>query len=94
MRHNRSRQRRQVTIRDIYVTAKALAYAVVTIERLPAERQEWSDMQNMKSLLDHFRGIYGGLIDEAVDTAHRNATGIGWPPGTANRDVLIAPLKG
>lgn len=40
-----------VTGRDGYIIRKALAYAIETIERLPERWQEWSDKEDMKTLL-------------------------------------------
>lgn len=36
-----------ITGRDGAVSAKALVYAISTIQSLPVERQEWSDMCDM-----------------------------------------------
>lgn len=41
-----------ITGRDGYIIAKALAYAIETIERLPDEWQEFSDKEDMKMLFD------------------------------------------
>jgi hypothetical protein len=38
-------------MRDRYITAKALAYAIAAIDSLPPERQEWSDRNDMVELL-------------------------------------------
>ncbi len=47
-------ERQNITGRDGYIVCKALAYAIVTIERLPDMWQELSDRDDMKKLLDHF----------------------------------------
>jgi len=41
-----------LTERDRLVMCKALAYAIVTIERLPRQQQEVSDKEAMLALLD------------------------------------------
>jgi hypothetical protein len=40
-----------ITARDNFIIAKALAYAIEIIESLPQERQEQSDKEDMKRLL-------------------------------------------
>jgi len=40
-----------VTGRDSYIVHKALAYAIATIQNLPKQRQEYSDMLDMCALL-------------------------------------------
>jgi hypothetical protein len=40
-----------VTGRDHLIICTALAYAIEVIERLPFERKEWSDQQDMVLLL-------------------------------------------
>jgi hypothetical protein len=40
-----------VTGRDGFIMAKALAYAITTIDRLPRVRQEGSDRDDMRDLL-------------------------------------------
>jgi hypothetical protein len=42
---------RGVTGRDSFIMAKALAYAIETIRRLPRDWQEFSDMTDMLKLL-------------------------------------------
>jgi hypothetical protein len=41
-----------VTGRDAYILAKALAYAIQTIEALPERWQEWSDCRDMQAILE------------------------------------------
>jgi hypothetical protein len=41
-----------ITGRDHSTICKALAYAIVAIERLPDEWQEWSDKEDMGKLLE------------------------------------------
>ena len=40
-----------MNIRQVYVMAKALAYAIKTIEALPKRWQEFSDKEDMKIIL-------------------------------------------
>jgi len=40
-----------ITGRDTYIIAKALAYGITTIDHLPKERQEGSDRDDMERLL-------------------------------------------
>ena len=42
-----------VTGRDRDLIVQALLYALVTIEQLPPNRHEWSDAEDMRTLLDH-----------------------------------------
>ncbi len=42
-----------VTGRDGYIIANALMYAICTIQNLPEDRQEWSDMRDMCDLVKH-----------------------------------------
>ncbi|MES0042362.1 hypothetical protein [Mesorhizobium sp. M0091] len=42
-----------VTGRDGYIIANALMYAICTIQNLPEDRQEWSDMNDMCKLVKH-----------------------------------------
>jgi hypothetical protein len=47
------RKEESITGRDGYIVAKALAYAITTIERSPEKWQEFSDMEDMKLIFDH-----------------------------------------
>lgn len=49
--------------RDLNLTKKALAIAVLTIERMPGPVQSGSDMTDMKGLLDQ-------LIESDVELEH------------------------
>jgi hypothetical protein len=51
-------------MRDHYITAKALAYAIAAIDSLPPERQEWSDRNDMVELLH--RMVPGEIQREAL----------------------------
>lgn len=42
-----------VTGRDGYIIANALMYAISTIQNLPEDKQEWSDMNDMCKLVKH-----------------------------------------
>jgi hypothetical protein len=42
--------------RDRYITCKALAYAILAIERRPKRWQEYNDMQDMRMLLMELSG--------------------------------------
>ena len=46
----------QITGRDGYIVCKALAYAILAIERLPREWREESDKEDMKQLLEAYAG--------------------------------------
>ena len=41
-----------ITGRDFYIVAKALAYAIETIESLPERWQEYQDCLDMKAILE------------------------------------------
>jgi hypothetical protein len=41
-----------ITGRDFYITAKAFAYAIETIESLPERWQEYSDCLDMKAIFE------------------------------------------
>lgn len=43
---------RNVTGRDDAIINKALAYAITTIKDLPKVRQEWSDCEDMRAMLE------------------------------------------
>jgi len=54
MTNSKGRQQRQpvsVTGRDAYLVLQAFAYAILTIEALPEVQQEWSNKEDMKTLL-------------------------------------------
>jgi hypothetical protein len=51
--------------RDGYIMAKALAYAITTIERLPDQWQEWSDCEDMKLIFDPYFGGARFVFDDA-----------------------------
>ena len=56
-------RRTNVTGRDALIINTALAYAILPIERLPAERQARSDKADMEAILRH------QLPDEAQRSA-------------------------
>jgi len=45
-----------ITGRDGYIIAQALAYAIVAMDQIPRERQEFSNHQDMRSLLHYCAG--------------------------------------
>jgi hypothetical protein len=61
-----------MTIRESYVTAKALAYAIKTIESLPVKWQEWSDAQDMKRVLHEYFPVWETLV---TNDANRHIDG-------------------
>lgn len=64
----------QITGRDNYIIAKALAYAVLTIDNLPRARQERSDRNDMLSLLIARVGPSGQLVSVLMNAeAHVGA---------------------
>ena len=55
------------SIRGRLMVAKALAYAIGTIETLPLERQEWSDAQDMKFILNECFAEWATHVADAVE---------------------------
>jgi hypothetical protein len=59
------------TGRDRLIVCRALAFAIVTIEKLPKERRPTSDLQDMKNLLstydERMMAIYLASAKCAVD---------------------------
>lgn len=53
----------EFTGRDLHLVKKALAIAALAIERMPGPLQSWSDMADMKALLDR-------LIESDVELEH------------------------
>lgn len=49
---SRATMPRDITGRDDYILNKTLAYAITTIENLPKVRQESSDCDDMRALLE------------------------------------------
>jgi hypothetical protein len=52
-----------ITGRDAYIVAKALVYAIETIEGLPERRQEGSDCQAMKAI---FETLFNPSVRKAI----------------------------
>jgi hypothetical protein len=50
------------TTRDRYILCNALAYAIITIERLPIEQREASDREDMILMLEH---LSKGFLDSS-----------------------------
>jgi hypothetical protein len=67
--HSRGRGVRQptsITGRDGYLVLQALAYTILTIEGLPEKKQEYSNKEQMKTLLDVWsRGHSKDFFDSA-----------------------------
>ena len=62
---------------NVLLLCKALAYAIITIERLPEHRQAFSDKEAMRDLLTD---LYPEDAQRMLDEAHRQITGEGWGP--------------
>jgi hypothetical protein len=61
-----TRQSASVTGRDGYLVLQALAYTILTIEALPEPQQEWSNKEQMKTLLEVWsRGHSEDFLDNA-----------------------------
>jgi hypothetical protein len=66
-----------ITGRDVYITAKALLYAIEAINALPPQHQEWSDLQDMKALLFRMIRDPDALITMRMDVlAHVRGCGV------------------
>jgi hypothetical protein len=97
MSHSKGRNWRQVqsvTGRDGYLIRQALAYAVTAIELLPQKRQEWSNAQGMRLILD-------SVCDPSdrqffLDNARAHLTGIRHRPTTVSRSYaeFVAEVTG
>lgn len=55
------------SIRGQLVIAKALAYAMHTIDSLPPEKQEWSDRQDMACILSEVYTNWVSIAAQAVE---------------------------
>ena len=63
-----ARQPASSTGRDGYLVLQALAYTILTIEALPESQQEWSNKEQMKTLLEVWsRGHSEDFLDNARD---------------------------
>jgi hypothetical protein len=89
MPNSKGRQRRQpasVTGRDVYLVLQALAYTILTIEALPESQQEWSNKEQMKTLLH----VWGrGNSELYLDNARRHIENVpprlsGWSENVLN----------
>jgi len=59
-----------ITGRDGIIISKALAYAIATIQALPPEKQEWSDMHDMIAILNAWHPnefIREGVLAQTVE---------------------------
>jgi hypothetical protein len=72
----RRRQLASITGRDGYLVLQALAYAILTIEKLPTKQQEQSNKEQMEKLLDVWSE---GYADYFLDGARFHMTGKGRP---------------
>ena len=74
--------RMNVTGRDGYIVAKALAYAILTIESLPEERQEYSDCLDMRALLEAGLAGNNAALDHVLSSARGHIDPVLWaaPP--------------
>ena len=68
---------KNITGRDGYVIAKALAYAIEAIAALPEERQELGDQDDMKAILE---AMYpgDGQLAHLIQGARAHLTGEGF----------------
>ena len=57
-----------VTGRDGFIITKALAYAITMIDSLPAEKQEWSDRQDMVAIMKSNLFAPSAVICSAIHT--------------------------
>jgi hypothetical protein len=74
-----------ITGRDGYLVLQSLGYAIVTIEKLPRKQQEWTNKEQMKTLLHVWSE---GRSDYFLDNARHH---IDWGPRSASSamtDVL------
>ena len=56
----RSHQNESITGRDDYIISQALVYAAGHIQRMPSERQEWSNMADMCQIA---RTLFPGWLE-------------------------------
>jgi len=86
-------------MRDTLIVCNALAYAILTIERLPVDQQEYSNMQDMRAMLEHIASQFLG-VDYFISGARRHMDGEGFNKPTKNTDnvvtgnVVSLPKKG
>lgn len=59
---------RVVTMRELYILAKALAYAIRAIEHLPARLQEFSDKEDMKRILHDDFAMFEEVVTQCADS--------------------------
>jgi hypothetical protein len=79
-----------VTGRDGYIIAKALAYAISAIEALPPRWQEWSDCEDMKAILRARMSPQSIKQLRLEVLGHLRQCGVDWPPDRL-RDGHIPP---
>lgn len=61
-------------MRDRLILCNALAYAILTIERLPERQQEYSNKEDMKVMLDHFGSGFLG-VEHWMEVARNHMDG-------------------
>lgn len=64
-------------MRDRLILCNALAYAILTIERLPQQQQEWSNKEDMKLMLNYFASEFLGVV-HFMDGARNHMDGVGF----------------
>jgi hypothetical protein len=64
-----------ITGRDGYLVLQALAYTILTIEALPEKQQEWSNKEQMKTLLEVWSR---GHSEDFLDNARCHIDGDNW----------------
>jgi hypothetical protein len=84
-----------ITGRDRLIIAKALAYAVIAIERLPEEWRAASDLNDMKTLLNSFSPK---LVQTLMITARSHLERRGLDPDSselklADRNGDVVPIR-
>ncbi len=64
-------------MRDRFILCNTLAYAILTIERLPKRQQEYSNKEDMKLLLEYMSGDFLGA-QHWMDVARHHMDGVGF----------------
>lgn len=64
-------------MRDRLILCNALAYAILTIERLPDRQQEFSNKEDMKLMLNHFASEFLG-VEHWMEVARNHMDGTGF----------------
>jgi hypothetical protein len=61
-------------MRDQLILCNALAYAILTIERLPRRQQEYSNKEDMKLVLEHLASNFLG-VEHWMEVARNHMDG-------------------